>query len=116
MKRDLELIRLLLLEQETGESSPELKDYDEMLKVHNIALMQDAGLIEGSVMRGSNGRPARAVILRLTWAGHDFLDSTRDPKVWNLAKEKVLKPGISWSFSLLVEFLKAQAHQRLFGA
>jgi len=116
MKRDMELIRLLLLEQESGEPQPEIKSYPEQMVVHNIALMLDAGLIDGSTMAGSDGVPCAAVILRLTWAGHDFLDATRDPKIWKLAKEKLLKPGISWSFSLLIEYLKSEAHLRIFGS
>lgn len=113
MKRDMEVIRLLLLQQETGEEPPELKAYDEKLIVHNVALMLDAGLIVGHLAEDGDGVPISAAIIRMTWAGHDFLDSTRDPKVWKLAKEKVLKPGASWTFSLLVEFLKAEARRHL---
>jgi Hypothetical protein (DUF2513) len=115
MKRDMEIIRLLLIQQETGDEPSELKEYDEKLVVYNVALMLDAGFIEGSVISNESGSPRGAVIIRLTWAGHDFLDSTRDPRIWKLAKEKLLKPGISWTFSLLTEYLKAEAHKRLFG-
>lgn len=113
MKRDMDLIRLLLLQQETGEDPPELAKYDVPLVVYNCALMLDAGFIEGRVISDAKGSPAAAVIARMTWTGHDFLDSTRDPKIWKQAKEKVLKPGISWTFSILVEFLKAEAQRQL---
>ena len=33
--------------------------------------------------------------------------------VWRTAKEKVLKPGVSWTFELLKETLKALAKQQL---
>jgi len=115
MKRDMELVRLLLLQQESGEEPPDLRSYDKELVVYNAALMVDAGLLDGAVMRGEEGQPAGVSIIGLTWAGHDFLDSTRDPKIWKMAKEKLLKPGISWSFALLVEYLKGQAHKKLFG-
>src|ERR1044072_7772706 len=98
MKRDMEIIRLLLLQQETGEEPPELKQYDEKGVVYNVALMIDAGLVIGEVLSDADETPISAVIIRPTWAGHDFLDSTRDPKIWKQAKEKVLKPGISWTF------------------
>jgi hypothetical protein len=113
MKRDMDIIRLLLLQQESGEDPPELAKYDVKLVVYNCALMLDAGFIEGEVISDASGSPAAAVIIRMTWAGHDFLDSTRDPTIWNKAKERVLKPGISWSFSILVEFLKAEAQRQL---
>lgn len=113
MKRDMDIIRLLLLQQESGEDPPELAQYDEQLIVYNSALMLDAGFIIGEVITDHNGDLAASVIIRMTWAGHDFLDSTRDPTIWKKAKERVLKPGISWSFSILVEFLKAEAQRQL---
>jgi hypothetical protein len=33
--------------------------------------------------------------------------------VWNTAKEKILRPGASWTFDLLKESLKALARQQL---
>jgi hypothetical protein len=116
MKRDMDLIRLLLLQQESGESPPELEEYPTDLVVYNLALMVDAGFVEGTIYPDHNGSPAVASIIRLTWAGHDFLDSTRDSNVWTKAKERILKPGISWSFSILVEFLKAEAQRQLASA
>ena len=67
-------------------------------------------------MDTTNGIPSAAAIVRLTWAGHDFLDSSRDNKIWKLAKEHVIKPGASWTFSLLLEWLKQEARHRVFGA
>ena len=113
MKRDMDLIRLLLLQQESGEDPPELEEYPTDLVVYNLALMIDAGFVDGTIIADHEGCPAGASIIRLTWAGHDFLDSTRDPTIWTNAKERVLKPGISWSFSILVEFLKAEAQRQL---
>lgn len=113
MKRDMDLIRLLLIQQETEESPPELEQYDQNLIVYNAVLMHDAGLIEAHITTGPEGTPENVAINRLTWAGHDFLDSSRDPSIWAKAKEKVLKPGVSWSFSILTEYLKAEAKQKL---
>jgi hypothetical protein len=59
-------------------------------------------LVKGNAFENYYQTEKRAVELhRLTWEGHEFLDATRDSKVWKLAKEKVLKPGASWTFSLL---------------
>ncbi|MGO8839441.1 MAG: DUF2513 domain-containing protein [Limisphaerales bacterium] len=52
--------------------------------------------------------------VRLTWAGHDFLDAARNDTIWNKAKDEFLKPGISWTFSILFEWLKQEARQRFF--
>lgn len=113
MKRDMELIRLLLLEKEQDSPPPELADYDEQLVVYQIALMIDAGLVVGEVLPDRDGTPRGAVVVRLTWAGHEFLDSLRDPTIWQSAKDKVLKPGASWTFGILAEFAKQEAMRRL---
>jgi Hypothetical protein (DUF2513) len=113
MKRDMDLIRMLLIRQETGEPPPGLADYPEPLIVYNVALMKDAGLIEAAIAKGPDGTPMGAVIIRMTWAGHDFLDAARNDTVWRTAREKILKPGVSWTFELLKETLKALATQQL---
>lgn len=115
MKRDMELIRLLLLAQETGEAPPELSEFSRQETLYNYALMNDAGLIIASFAEGNGGIPDDVRVYRLTWAGHDFLDATKDSKIWKMAKAHVIKPGASWTFSLLLEWLKQQAHERVFG-
>ena len=78
MKRDMDVVRLILIRQESGESPPELAQYAENLIVYNIALMKDAGLVEAAIANDAKGLPRAAAIIRLTWAGHDFLDAARD--------------------------------------
>lgn len=82
---------------------------------YQALLLNEAGMIEASFVNDAFGRPNTAIIRRLTWNGHDFLDSSRDSKLWKMAMEHVIKPGASWSFSVLAEWLKAEAHRRVFG-
>lgn len=112
----MELIRLLLLDQESGETPKELADYSETDVIYNYQLMHDAGLIEADFTKDSSGIAVLVSVYRLTWAGHDFLDSTRDSKLWKEAKDRFIKPGVSWTFSILFEWLKQEAHRKLFGA
>ena len=51
--------------------------------------------------------------LRLTWSGHEFLDAMRDDNVWKKVRYHVIKPGVSWTVSLLFEALKNEARIRL---
>jgi hypothetical protein len=113
MKRDMDLIRMLLLQQEDGKKPPGLDEYPGEVQAYHAGLLIDAGLVEGQTAPGGQGEIIGAVITRLTWAGHDFLDAARSDTVWNKAKEKVLKPGLSWTLSALVEFLKAEAHAQM---
>jgi hypothetical protein len=116
MKRDMELIRQILcsaeaLEYEDGEPH-ELYRSKTPTEAYQIALMKDASLLDAEI--GTTNRiPSEAVIFRLTWAGHDFLDSSRDSKIWRMAVDHVIKPGASWSFSILVEWLKREAQRQL---
>ena len=118
MKRDMDLIRQILqsaeaLEFEDGEP-PELYQAKTTNEAYQIAIMKDAGLVDADV--DSTGRsPSGATVIRLTWAGHDFLDSCRDNKIWEMAKEHIIKPGASWTFSLLSEWLKQEVHRQVFG-
>jgi hypothetical protein len=116
VKRDMELIRLLLLnvEHEEGDNDkPVIEGYSDQALGHNCALIIEAGLAHGEVLEDERGVPRGAVLLRLTWAGHDFLDSTRDSTTWNNAKNVVLKQGASWTFEMLKEYLKWEVRQRL---
>ena len=112
MKREMDLIRLLLLQVETGEVPPGLDQFSEDVQGYHGALLVEAGLVQGKAVSVGGGRKG-AVITGLTWAGHDFLDAARSDTVWNKAKEKVLKPGLSWTFSMLLEVLKAEARAQM---
>jgi len=115
MKRDMELIRLLLIEQETGDKPDGLSSYPDADQIYNLQLMQDAKLVVADFISDEEGTPVTALVHRLTWAGHDFLDATRDSKIWKKAKEHVIKPGMSWTFQTLLEFLKREIDQRFLG-
>lgn len=115
MKRDMELIRLLMLELEQGNKPEELANYSVKDVLYNLELMNDAGLILASFIKDSEGATRTAITQRLTWAGHDFLEATRDSKIWKKAQETVIKPGLSWTFQTLLEFLKREIERQLFG-
>ena len=115
MKRDMELIRLLLLEKEADKAPPELSQYSDADIIYNYELMDDAGLIVATFTKDSSGIAVGASVYRMTWAGHEFLDATKNSEVWKLAKEHIIKPGVSWTFQILVEWLKREAQQRFLG-
>lgn len=110
MKRDMNLIRLLLLEEEGG--NPNLTDYTEKEKVYNAALAIEAGLLHGKVIE-SDGQPEGVSIFRLTWEGHDFLDAARNESVWKKVSEKVKDKGMSLTYAVLKTTLEGMIRQQI---
>lgn len=105
MKRDLGLIRELLLkleevEKETfdiitiGSSEPEIavEGFEVDQIDYHMSLLYEAGLITSGTDTDSMG-DGTWIFRRLTWAGHDFLDTVRDPEVWKRTKSGASKLG-----------------------
>ena len=117
MKREMDIIRAVLRTAEDGDRK-HLPSLDTQIIGFHVQLCMDAGFIEGKVISDSNGHTLtyqRWAIMRLTWHGADALDAMRDDTVWNKAKDHVLKPTASWTFSVLLEWLKEEAKRRIFG-
>jgi hypothetical protein len=90
VKRDMQLIRMVMLAVEKSKDPYELVDpkfegHSETEISYQIALLDDAGLLHGrdrsaiGVFRWSAGA--------LTWSGHEFVDAIRDESVWKEALE-----------------------------
>ena len=100
MQRDMEIIRTILLKVESdprynGEmyrvDAEEfgLPDQPDAF-VYNATLIHEAGYIAGNCKMASHGTVA---IGRLTWEGHEFLDTIRDPDVWRQTKAETARLG-----------------------
>lgn len=100
MKRDMEKVRSLLLALEERDSPYLLMINPDLLggivnaaeMVEYILLLKSGDLLEE---RSRN-------TYRLSWKGHEFIDSIRDPEIWRQTKEGATKLG-SWSVKLLGE-------------
>jgi|ERR1039457_6191271 hypothetical protein len=113
MKRDMDLMRQLLLRAEA--SNERRLKVNGAVEAYQVRLMVEEGLVNGVVIGNQKaGLPDdESYILSLTWAGHDFLDASRDEKLWRKAREKFLKPAASWTFSILLEWLKAEIRNKI---
>ena len=119
MKRDFDLARdsLLAIENNndaTGRSrinlEEEIKNYSTREIYYHVQLLDEAGLIEAmdlSTLSGYRWEPKR-----LTWQGHDFLDSSRNETLWKEAKKRMKKIGNS-SFPVLLDVLIGLGKQQL---
>ncbi len=118
MKRDLDLIRSILLSMEANEHGiaadcPAIEGFTEEQIGYHVYLMGQAGLITVADATTLSDQSPSAIPLSITWAGHDFLDSVKDETLWKKAKSIVLKPAAGVAFDVLVAWVKAEAKQRL---
>lgn len=118
MKRDMDLIRRIALEVadlEFGYAVNSMEDHGvdaATFGIHAI-WMQEAGLIKATIQEYQSGEPPKVLISRLTWDGCEFVDAIRDDTLWQKAKVSVLKPGMSFTFDVLKEWLKTEISQGL---
>lgn len=121
MKRDMDLVRELLLKLESYPSnygdvfSFTLGDRDMAVEgrtdaevMYHLELLRDRGLIECPGSQPMTG----ITFSGLTWAGHDFADSVRDSKIWHATKEGAEKAG-GWTFDLLIALAKGLIKKKL---
>ncbi|MBF9195409.1 DUF2513 domain-containing protein [Microvirga terrestris] len=111
MKRDMDLVRNLLLEIEASEkpalyisdliSADRLNGIDQPTIELHLKLLIEAGLIDANQKQGSS-TVGGWYVRRLTWDGHEFLDTMRDPEIWRKTKEGASAAG-SWSIAALKE-------------
>ncbi len=113
MKRDMDLVRELALWLERKDDLAMRKPKDIQIDGytfeqigHHLNRMYEAGLISGEVLRSksTSDRIIEVWPFDLSWAGHEFVDSVRDPEIWAKTKAGVQAAG---GFSL--DLLKAVA-------
>ena len=127
MKRDMELIRKMLLEIENNydpQDNSRLAQsfiftleggYAESEIDYNLSLLIDEGLVKGKY-QGTMGGTLFTYIEGLTWDGHDFLDSIRQDVVWQGVQDKAEQAGLnvlSLSFEVLKNLAVSVAKERL---
>ena len=118
MKRDMDLIRDILKLMEanddpTGIGPITIEGRGGWLINYHIALLAEAEFIQAlKVETPGHGTSWKAQELK--WAGHEFLDATRDDSVWEKVKGTVKKNGGSFTASILTQlavgYLKEQFH------
>lgn len=115
MKRDMDLVREILLAVEAAPSP--LKDGLRKMDGHapefvvfHVRLLKEAGFLEEPFTRHTTkGEITHGV--GLTWQGYEFLETIRDPAIWSATKANAKAVG-SWSLGLLGELAKGLIKQK----
>lgn len=117
MKRDMDLVRELLLKLEAMPGGPgrritfevgddlTIPEYSSDEINYHLGQLYKAGYVT-SGDTSDRMMSGQWVFSSLTWEGHDFIDAVRDPDVWRRTKAGASKVG-SWSVGLLLDMAKA---------
>lgn len=106
MKRDMDLVRKILLEIEERYVSTALYDlqiegYDMQTIAYHCKIMHEAGLISDCSI-GYAGNDIYAFgVSGLTWNGNDYLDKIRDDSVWRKTKDIITEKGLPLVFDTI---------------
>ena len=112
MRRDMDLLRLLLLKLEVLHEDAHsicYYQYEELMVegftqdqvAYHLDLATEAGLVD----QGSSGAMNGFMFKRLTWEGHDFVDAVRDNDIWKKTRQGANAAG-GFSVDLLKDLAK----------
>ncbi len=116
MKRDLELIRQLMLAIELKDTrfsaqSIEIDGYNSSQINYHLQLLIEAKLAIGEVRNYLGSDQPTICIEKLSWEGCNFLDDARNESVWQKTMEIVKDKGGSVSVGVLTQLLTSVAKQ-----
>lgn len=106
MKRNLDLIRQILIDIEGAQGYIQLESFSyEGFTTNEIAyhlqLLQHHGLIDAEFKKEWGGNCVSGVVKALTWEGADFLDNIRNNTAWERTKDKIRKTVGTCAMQLL---------------
>lgn len=106
MKRDWDLIRLILLTLEEADGEHRMSDdmgvYPANWVAVHMKMLESGGLITGNEIVPMSG-DASFLATSITWSGREFIDSIRSDSVWEKSKGMLKEKGVG----LTVDTIKA---------
>lgn len=92
MKRDMELVRRILLEvQSRTDVEPrkvEIEGIEQITLARHVEMLVEAEFLQGTIAKPSGSRNYPVVwVTDLSWAGHDFLGALENESVWSSIKQ-----------------------------
>ncbi|MEW6303439.1 MAG: DUF2513 domain-containing protein [Verrucomicrobiota bacterium] len=114
MKRDLNLVRAILLDIEAAPAGGPItrfhyegKEKAEILE--HIQLLLDAGLVEGEVRLDHRNCPNACLVYRMTWNGQEFVARAKNDTLWKKVLAQAEEKGLSTSMAVINGLLEAAA-------
>lgn len=118
MQRDMNLVREILLSlegQSTGFAKHPVKidGYEVETIGFHIYLLGEAGLLETEDITTYAAKSPQAMPISITWAGYDFLETSRNQSLWRKATKTVTDKGLPLIIDILKPLLIQLAKQEL---
>ncbi len=106
MKRDMDLVREILLKIEKHEHgmAPDnlsINGYTEEQVGYHVHLMGQAGLLKVADMTCRGSTSPAAMPIRMEWNGHEFLDAIRSDTIWDRTKKTFIESGVTMTIDLV---------------
>lgn len=106
MKRNWDTIReiLIALEDLHIDNALSLENFPDERAAdisYHMELLLEAGLVEGQMSKTIGRGPHHFFASRLTWDGHEFLDSILSNTVWEKTKKSFTSKGLTMTFDLV---------------
>jgi hypothetical protein len=109
MKRDWDIIRDVLLAMEASPAAKvylrpdQLPQHDAQAVSYNMWLMNEAGLVDGRFRLSSSGdgKINSAIVLMMTNAGHELLNTIRSDTAWSKIKDTFKAKGLDMTIELV---------------
>lgn len=116
MKRDMDLVRLVLLEVEKNDNPMraieiQIDDYSPDEVSYHVMLLEQAGYLTAinlSHQRGIAYRPKA-----MTWEGHEFLSAIKSGSIWNRVKAKLAAAATDAPLSVIKQLAMKYAAEAL---
>jgi hypothetical protein len=104
MKRDLDLVRQLMLQIEALPAAPpvqyRMSEIEDPVLLAHLEMLIEAGLVNGRISRSQGARGDVISVSGLTWQGHEWVEMVRSQSLWNDVKSAVLDGGGVLTFEL----------------
>jgi len=116
MKRNMSLVREILLAIEDNEYPRKITGYSiDEIKYH-AALLISAGLLDGNVqdtISNTSNIPSIVMPQDLTWEGHEFLSSIREENVWDTVKSEFKDASVETVIKVAKQLAEGYAKKKV---
>jgi hypothetical protein len=105
MKRDMDMVRELLLEITDDVLRP--NPWDDGV-IYHLKMLSEIGFIEGiAFLQTFDGWHAAPSDPQLTWRGHEFLETIREKSVWDKVKSVAKEKGVGLTIESITKIASA---------